>query len=124
MKRLARELHVKKPWSAPLRIPTMRKVVTMTVTLETLEMTPEELECGRDAVQKMAYFNWLDSGCPDSGPLEFWLQAERQWIESNYVPRRTLEATRPQQNDAANCRDRSESRQAKSRRRRPAAAAR
>jgi len=66
----------------------------MTVTLETLELTPEELNSSKDAVQKMAYFNWLEAGCPDCGQLEFWLKAERQWIEHNYVPHRPLDGTR------------------------------
>jgi hypothetical protein len=36
----------------------------MTVTLVTLELTPDELESSRDTVRKMAYFNWLNAGCP------------------------------------------------------------
>jgi hypothetical protein len=67
----------------------------MTVTLETLELTLQELECIRDAVRKMAYFNWLNADRPDCGEVEFWLQAEREWIEHNYVPHRTLDGTRP-----------------------------
>ena len=71
----------------------------MTVTLETLEMTPEEQESSKDAVQNMAYFKWLDAGCPDCGQLEFWLAAEREWIEHHYVPRRALDGARQQSDD-------------------------
>lgn len=68
----------------------------MTATLETLELTPEELNSSKDAVRKMAYFNWLEAGCPEGGQLEFWLKAERQWIEQCYVPDRPLDGTRSQ----------------------------
>ena len=39
----------------------------MSVTLETLELTPEEFENCKDVVRRMAYFNWLDAGCPELG---------------------------------------------------------
>jgi len=68
--------------------------MTMTVTLDTLELTPEELECCKQVVEQMAYFHWLDAGCPDEGDLEFWLQAEREWIEHMYVPDRPLDGVR------------------------------
>lgn len=68
----------------------------MGATLETLEMTPEELQCSRDAVQKMAYGNWLNAGCPACREIDFWLEAEREWIEHNYVPHRMLDGARPQ----------------------------
>jgi hypothetical protein len=68
----------------------------MTVTLESLELGAEELEACRDTVHKMAYFNWLDAGCPHDRQLEFWLKAERDWIERCYVPTRTLDGSRPQ----------------------------
>ena len=71
----------------------------MTVTLETLELISEELNSSKDAVQKMAYFKWLDAGCPDCGQLELWLTAEREWIERHYVPRRALDGARQQSDD-------------------------
>ena len=80
----------------PPLISSMRKAVTMTVTLETLELTPEELNSSKDVARKMAYFNWLDAGCPEGGQLELWLKAERQWIEQSYVPDRPLDGTRLQ----------------------------
>jgi hypothetical protein len=38
----------------------------------------------------MAYFRWLESGEPTDGGLDHWAQAERDWIERYYVPRRDL----------------------------------
>jgi hypothetical protein len=73
----------------------------MTVTLESLELAPQELECCRDAVHTMAYFNWLDAGCPQDGQLDFWLRAERDWIENCYVPSRPCDGTRPETTPAA-----------------------
>ncbi|HJX11206.1 MAG TPA: DUF2934 domain-containing protein [Candidatus Binatia bacterium] len=70
----------------------------MSPTLETLELSPEELELSKEAVRKIAYFKWLDAGQPE-GELEFWLQAEQEWIEHNYVPHRTLDGTRPDPTD-------------------------
>lgn len=59
-------------------------------------MTPEELASSKDAVRTRAYFSWLDAGYPDRRQLEFWIEAEREWIEHNYVPHRVLDGTRPQ----------------------------
>ncbi len=68
----------------------------MTVRLETLDLTPAELEASREAIQRMAYFNWLAAGRPEGGQVDFWVQAEREWIERCYVPSRPLDGTRPQ----------------------------
>ena len=48
----------------------------MSVTTDTLELTAAELAACKDAVRKMAYFNWLDAGQPDYGDLDFWLRAD------------------------------------------------
>lgn len=74
---------------------SMRKAMTMTTTLDTLELTQAELESSRDAVQRMAYVNWLNAGCPDGGQLDFWLLAEREWIEHCFVPSRPCDGKRP-----------------------------
>lgn len=68
----------------------------MPVTLETLELTPQKLESCKEAVHRMAYFNWLNAGCPSGNQLEFWVQAEQEWIQHNYVPHRMLDGIRPQ----------------------------
>jgi hypothetical protein len=60
----------------------------MCTNLETLELTPHQLELTRAVVQRHAYFKWLDAGCPEGRQLEFWGEAEREWIERDYVPQR------------------------------------
>ncbi len=66
----------------------------MTIQLDTLELTPEMLDSSREAVRKMAYFKWLDAGCPSGRDLDFWAEAERQWIGHCYVPNRRPAATK------------------------------
>jgi hypothetical protein len=68
----------------------------MNTTLENLELVPADLEAAKAAVREMAYFNWLNAGRPDGGEVEFWVCAERDWIEHCYVPSRPLDGTRPQ----------------------------
>jgi hypothetical protein len=58
------------------------------ITLDSLELTPEELERSREAIRNSAHRKWLDAGCPRCDDLEFWLSAERDWIEHCYVPHR------------------------------------
>jgi hypothetical protein len=67
----------------------------MPVTLDTLELPPAQLEACQDEVRRMAYFRWLDAGAPAEGQLDFWLEAENEWIEFNYVPHRMFDGTRP-----------------------------
>lgn len=59
----------------------------MSITLNQLDLTPDDAEADRSVVEKMAYFNWLDAGCPEGRCLDFWLAAEREWIEYCFVPR-------------------------------------
>ncbi len=66
----------------------------MAVTLDTLEGTPQELEARRDAVRRLAYFKWLEHGRRESSDLDFWIMAEREWIERYYVPHRIYETSR------------------------------
>ena len=35
-------------------------------------------ENGRDRVAELAYFHWLQRGCPEGSPQEDWLRAERE----------------------------------------------
>ena len=69
----------------------------MTVSLETLELSAEQLQAARDAVQQSAYYHWQDAGCPNDGQHDFWAQAEREWIERCYVPCRSFDGARPAQ---------------------------
>ncbi len=67
----------------------------MNVTLESLDLSPDQLRSSRELIEKMAYANWIEAGSPDGRHLEFWVQAERCWIERYYVPQRPLDGTRP-----------------------------
>lgn len=67
----------------------------MTVTLDTLELTPEELAACKEAVKRLAYINWRNAACPEGRDLDFWLSAEREWIEHCYVPDRPCDGKRP-----------------------------
>jgi hypothetical protein len=60
----------------------------MCVTLDTLELTRDELERAKDRVRQLAYLKWEASGRPFDGSTTFWLEAERQWIEHEYTPHR------------------------------------
>lgn len=60
----------------------------MEPTLEDLELTPRELATARDRVRTLAYEKWCDAGQPCSDGEEYWREAERQWIEHEYVPLR------------------------------------
>lgn len=73
----------------------------MTVTLETLVLTSQELDACRETVRQMAYFQWEQAGCPEGEGDRFWAEAERTWIERFYVPHRSLDGTRLAQNESA-----------------------
>jgi hypothetical protein len=69
----------------------------MTTRLDTLELDAARLAAAQDIVRRMAYFRWLDAGCPEDRALDCWLSAEHEWIERDYVPSRPFDGTRPQQ---------------------------
>ena len=60
----------------------------MAVSLESLELDPEKLAAAREEVRKLAYQKWVEAGQPLQSEMDFWLAAERQWIERVYVPDR------------------------------------
>jgi hypothetical protein len=64
----------------------------MAVSLESLDLTPEQLELAREMVRKWAYIKWEEAGRPISDGEPFWGEAEREWIERCYVPPRLPEA--------------------------------
>ncbi|MGD9721241.1 MAG: DUF2934 domain-containing protein [Pirellulales bacterium] len=66
----------------------------MNVSLESLELTPAELQRSRDIVRTRAYCKWQAAGCPGDRELEFWAEAEREWIAHEYVPHRPLDGVR------------------------------
>ena len=57
-------------------------------SLDQLLLSDTDLECARKQVQEMAYFKWLDCGCPENRACDFWNEAELEWIEYYYVPDR------------------------------------
>lgn len=59
-----------------------------TITLDSLELTAEERRRCQEAIRCMAYEKWVRAGQPDGDGREFWMQAEREWIERCYVPHR------------------------------------
>ena len=69
----------------------------MSTSLETLEMTAQDRAACHDLVGERAYHKWLNAGCPPGREFDFWLQAEREWIAHDYVPRRPLDGTRPEE---------------------------
>lgn len=58
----------------------------MAVTLESLPMCAGHLDAARTRVQELAYCMWQDAGCPAGRELEFWLAAEKYWVEHEFVP--------------------------------------
>ena len=56
------------------------------MSLESLELTDEELELARKQVERLAYCKWEEAGCPMCDPLDFWRVAEREWISLYYLP--------------------------------------
>jgi len=34
----------------------------------------------KELISKSAYFKWLDAGCPQNLDLQFWLEAEKEFI--------------------------------------------
>ncbi len=58
------------------------------VSIDNLILTPEERKDARHYVQEMAYSKWQAAGCPDNCALQFWTEAELEWIEYCYVPDR------------------------------------
>lgn len=63
----------------------------MCLDLESLELSIEQLEMARAQVRERAYEKWQEAGCPPDDGLEYWLEAEREWISRNYVPWRAFE---------------------------------
>jgi hypothetical protein len=61
----------------------------------------------------MAYFQWLNTGCPSGQCLEHWLAAEREWIERCYVPNRQLVLVKERGTSVAQATPVDESRDAK-----------
>jgi hypothetical protein len=61
----------------------------MSISLDSLLLTPEELEAVLRQVRELAYFKWEAGGRPADRELDFWCAAEREWIAHSYVPHRS-----------------------------------
>ena len=66
----------------------------MTATLESVEIPPDKIQVCKDDVHKMAYFKWLAAACPHGKDAEFWLDADHELTEFQYVPDRSRTSTR------------------------------
>jgi len=75
----------------------------MTITLETLELRPEQYHASKEAIRRMAHAKWVEAGQPQGTQFEYWLQAEREWIEHCYVPDRTTFRATPNRRCEAHC---------------------
>ena len=60
----------------------------MVPNLDSLELPSDEQDAARQRIRGIAYEKWRAAGCPDGMSLSFWLQAERDWIEHEFVPHR------------------------------------
>jgi hypothetical protein len=81
----------------------LERHLAMTVTLESLQLDEAQLQACKEAVRKLAYFKWLEAGCPQHSELEFWVQAERDWIAHCYVPRRAPEQSHAESGGSPPC---------------------
>ena len=68
--------------------PTLARSLAMSISLDSLLLTPQELEVALRQVRELAYFKWEAGGRPADRELDFWCAAEREWIASSYVPHR------------------------------------
>jgi hypothetical protein len=76
----------------------------MPITLTNLDLRPADLAAARDAIELMAYYHWIDAGCPEGQALDCWSSAEKNWIERCYVPSRPFDGTRPPSATQFRCR--------------------
>jgi hypothetical protein len=60
----------------------------MSISLDSLLLTPQELEAALRQVRESAYFKWEAGNRPADRELDFWCAAEREWIAGSYVPHR------------------------------------
>jgi DUF2934 family protein len=60
----------------------------MSISLDSLLLTPEELESALRQVRELAHLKWEAAGRPANRELDTWCAAEREWIAHYYVPHR------------------------------------
>ena len=57
-------------------------------SIDAMLLTDDERNIARSQMEEIAYYKWLDAGCPNTNPLVFWCEAELEWIEYFYIPDR------------------------------------
>ncbi len=62
----------------------------MTSSLESLLLSESEMQDARKKIEELAYLKWQKAGSPKDHGIDFWLEAEREWIAYYYVPDRYL----------------------------------
>jgi hypothetical protein len=67
----------------------------MATNIDNLELTPSERQECKAMIRKLAYSKWLAAGRPEGQSLAFWLRAEEDWVDWNYVPHRFIEDDQP-----------------------------
>ena len=67
----------------------------MSITIESLQLSPEQLEYCRVQVRTLAFKKWQEAGCLAGRAVNYWLEAEAEWIGSCYVPDRPYDGKRP-----------------------------
>jgi hypothetical protein len=56
--------------------------------LNSLRLSEPQMRAAKLEIQVLAYCKWKEAGCPEKRSLDFWLEAETEWIEYRYVPQR------------------------------------
>ncbi len=56
--------------------------------LDSLVLTEDEMQVAKKEIETLAFWKWKEAGCPDDASLDFWLEAELEWMEYRYVPDR------------------------------------
>ncbi len=79
----------------------LTEAVPMAISLDTLELTLQERAACEELIRARAYQLWREAGQPDRSGEDYWLRAERQWIEQEYVPRRPFDGRRPAGDETA-----------------------
>jgi len=75
----------------PLTAAGASEATNVSTNIEKLELTPAELASCRAKISDLAYRKWIEAGCPCNRSSEFWLEAEKDWVERHYVPHRFFE---------------------------------
>ena len=57
-------------------------------SLDSLPLDEHEIEAAKDEIRSIAFNKWQLAGCPDDSDVDFWIEAEVEWIEFRYVPHR------------------------------------